>query len=351
MTIRQCTKVVLVPGIMGSELRLDDIDSFRMPRRRLIWGEDLNVIWQSLAERPEDFSSAKVKPGRILRYLTGFPFPIIRRLKFPVYGPLLEHLAERYNFREGEDLLEFGYDWRACNIKSSRALAQFLQQKTDESDRVTLIAHSMGGLVCRAFLANREFEYLHPRVHKVITMGAPVLGSPKAFYTLKKAPKIHRLFDYALKKRQKKDLVLYNQLMGALATFQSLYQMLPPTTEQVVFDLSGAHYSALHEDLWASHAGPLLKGAEELHGLLTGLSSDKLFALYSTQVKTEGAYVIDDNKRVKEAFQPYMRGDGTVTIASASAATVADNRISFASISHDSLPTSPEVWRSLEVLL
>lgn len=350
MARRESTKVVVVPGIMGTELRLDDVNSFGIRQHRLIWGEDLNVIWQSLAAQPDVFTSANVKPGKVLRYLAGFPFPF-RAWKNPVYGPLFEHLVEKYNLREGEDLLEFGYDWRACNIKSSRALAEFLQETTDAADRVTLIAHSMGALICRAFLANQDFEYLHPRVRRVITMGAPVLGSPKAFFTLKNSPKIHKLFDYALKKRQRRNPVLYHQLVTALATFQSLYQMLPPTTEQIVFDVAGTQYSALHEDLWEPMTKQLLKGAEALHGLLTGLNSDKLFALYSTQVRTERGYLIDEMNRVKELSQPLVFGDGTVTVASASAATVVANRISFGSISHDSLPNSDKVLRSLEGLL
>lgn len=336
---------------MGSELRLEDIDPSRMLRDRLIWGEDLNVIWQSLAEQPEVFSSANVKPGKVIRYLTGFPLPFLRERKFPVYGPLFEHLIDKYRFREGEDLLEFGYDWRSCNVKTSKALGQFLQKRTDDGDRVTLLAHSMGALVCRAFLADTTFAHLHSRIHRVIQMGAPVLGSPKAFYTLKNSPRIHAFFDAALKKRQKKHPELYHFLLVSLGTFQSLFQMLPPPSEQIVFDVSGTQYSALSQDLWARDAAPLLKGAEALHQLVAGLNSDKLFAIYSTGVPTERAYLIDATKMVKEVSTPLVSGDGTVTVASASAATKEHNRISFVRIKHDSLPTSVEVWRSLEALL
>jgi pimeloyl-ACP methyl ester carboxylesterase len=333
---------------MGSELRLVETDSSKILRERLIWGGDLNVIWQSLAEQPDVFSSKNIKPGKILRYLTGFPFPLRKR---PVYGPLLEHLVNHYHFQEGDNLLEFGYDWRACNVKSSKVLAQFLEKRTDEVDRVTLIAHSMGALICRAFLAEPTFAHLHSRIHKVIQLGAPVLGSPKAFFTLKNSPRINALFDVALRKRQKKNPELYHFLHTSLESFQSLFQLLPPTTEQIVFDVAGTQYSALNPALWGSEVGPLLKGAETLHDLLTGLSSDKLFALYSTTIPTERAYLIDARKMVKEISKPLISGDGTVTIASASAATMERNRISFGGINHDTLPTSPEVWRSLEGLL
>jgi pimeloyl-ACP methyl ester carboxylesterase len=270
MARRDCTKVVLVPGIMGTELRLQEADSSRVLQHSLIWGEDLNVIWKSLAEQPNVFSSEKVKPGRVLRYLSGYPLSSFQkfRKKFPVYGPLFEYLSDKHNFREGDDLLEFGYDWRACNVKSSRALAEFLQKRTEEADRVTLIAHSMGALICRAFLADATFAHLHARIHRVIQLGAPVLGSPAAFFTLKNYPRIHALFDVVLKKRQKRNPELYRFLLNSLGTFQSLFQLLPPATEQIVFDESGVQYSALNQALWAKGEEQLLKGAEALHNLL-----------------------------------------------------------------------------------
>lgn len=350
MSRRECSKVVIVPGILGSELLLEDIDSSKAIKRRLIWAEDLNVIWHSLASQPQLLSSTKVTAGKVLRYLSGFPFPL-RSKKVPVYGPLFEHLSKKYHLQEGIDLLEFGYDWRSCNMKSGQALGEFLLRRSEPGDRLVLIGHSMGGLVCRALLANPEFASLEPRISKVIQLGTPVFGSPKAYFTLKNHPKISAIFDVALRHRHRIHPELYHHLRKSLETFQALFQILPPLSEQIVFDDSGTQYSALNQALWEEELVPLLKGAETFHTLIQGLGSEKLFALYSTKIPTERGYLINEMKRVRSVSAPLVFGDGTVSIASASAATREENRVPFDNVSHDMLPISPEVWKSLENLL
>lgn len=354
MSRRECSKIVIVPGILGSELILEDTDPSKAMKSRLIWGEDLNVIWHSLAVQPNLLTSDKVRAGKLLRYLSGFPFPLNWKnnwKRVPVYGPLFEHLSKKYNVREGIDLLEFGYDWRSCNVKSGEALGEFLLRRTEPEDRLVLIAHSMGGLVCRALLANPAYSSVEARISKVIQLGTPVLGSPKAYFTLKNQPKVSAIFDAALRNRHRINPELYHYLRTSLETFQSLFQMLPPLSEQIVFDDSGTQYSALNEDLWKKELAPLLKGAEMFHTLIQGVSSEKLFTLYSTKILTERAYLIDEMKRVISPSEPLIYGDGTVSISSAVAATEEQNRVPFENIKHDILPNSPEVWKSLEKLL
>src|SRR6266478_2170257 len=102
MTRRDFSVIVVIPGIMGTELRLQEVGPSKTVEKRVIWGEDLNVIWQSLAEHPQVLSSANIKAGKVLRYLTGFPFPFRKRR--PLYGPLLEHLEKQYELTDGETL-------------------------------------------------------------------------------------------------------------------------------------------------------------------------------------------------------------------------------------------------------
>ncbi len=355
MLKRDYSKVVVVPGIMGSELLLEEDDPSRAIKKRLIWSGDANVLWQSLAEEPEVLSYKNIRSGRVLRYLTGsiplfkwkLPFP----KRTPLYGPLFEHLVEKYHFQEGEDLLEFGYDWRNCNAKSAQLLGEFLLKRTEPDDRVVLIAHSMGGLVCRAFLADPAYAHLEPRIARVIQLGTPVLGAPKAFLTLKSKPELHVIFDTVLKQRHRSNPELYHHLRVSLEKFEALFQMLPPGNQQIIYDDQGNRYSALYEKFWPDELTPLLKGAEAFHTLIGGLASEKLFALYSTKVPTDVGYLITELMRLKGPFFPKVLGDGTVSIASASAQTVRDNLIPCGKIAHDALPSSPEVWRLLEQLL
>ena len=354
---KDCTKIVVVPGIMGSELLLEEDDPSKAIKNRLIWSEDVNVLWQSIALEPEVLSSKNVRAGKVLRYLTGFSIPLFGLAKLPLpkrtplYGPLFEHLINKYKFQEGENLLEFGYDWRSCNVQSAQLLGQLLRKRTEPEDRVVLIAHSMGGLVCRALLADPAFSDLEPRIAKVIQLGTPVLGSAKAFITLKSQPVLHIIFDTLLKQRQRINPELYHYLRLSLEKFQALFQMLPPGSERIVFDNSGKQYSALHRELWRDDLTPLLKGAEAFHNLISGLTSDKLFALFSTKVPTDGGCVVNDLMRLTGPSSPKVFGDGTVSIASASAQTNMSNLIPCGKITHDMLPSSPKVWGELEKLL
>lgn len=79
------------------------------------------------------------------------------------------------------DVFFLGYDWRKSpfsavpdlDIKVDRAL------RTSRKKKVVLMAHSMGGLVARAYVE------AHPdKVDRVVTIGTPFLGAPKPWLAL-----------------------------------------------------------------------------------------------------------------------------------------------------------------------
>lgn len=346
MSPHSFSKIVVVPGIMGSELRLRELGPNKVLLDRLVWAEDINVIWQTLAQKPSCLSSEDIRPGKVLRYLKGFPLP---RPK-PVYGPLLDYLRETYNLEDEKTLLAFGYDWRQCNFRSATKLGEFLREHTDGDDRVVFIAHSMGGLICRALLANGDFADIWPRVTKLIQLGTPLLGSAKAYFSLKNYIQLNSAFDLILSLNQRWHPQLYHQLYSSLSRFAALFQLLPPTREQVVFDEAGMQYSALDTSLWPNEVHDLLAGATALHDLVGSISLDNIYSLYSTDLQTDRAYLIDAGNMVK-AVCLKVNGDGTVSVASASTATLEGNRMVFSNIGHDRLPRSRTVFRALNGLL
>jgi len=70
----------------------------------------------------------------------------------------------------------FGYDWRMCNSLTALALDAFISSRNYQ--KVDIVAHSMGGLVAAQFIANGNGD----RIHNLITIGTPYLGSPKGPY-------------------------------------------------------------------------------------------------------------------------------------------------------------------------
>ncbi|WP_082519533.1 lipase/acyltransferase domain-containing protein [Variovorax sp. Root411] len=79
------------------------------------------------------------------------------------------------------------YDWRKDNALAAHLLAIKVAEMYERhgSDLVlNLVAHSMGGLVCRYFLESGQFSQAsHPgfaSVRRLITIGTPHRGAPSA---------------------------------------------------------------------------------------------------------------------------------------------------------------------------
>jgi len=100
-----------------------------------------------------------------------------------VYAPVIAHL-EHLGYREQRDLFVFDYDWRRSVFENAERLAQFVREKIpDPTQRVDILAHSMGGLVSRIYALRFGGER---RIAKLISAGTPFLGSAKVFETLEK---------------------------------------------------------------------------------------------------------------------------------------------------------------------
>ncbi|MEA2465304.1 MAG: hypothetical protein QOJ98_3051, partial [Acidobacteriota bacterium] len=82
------------------------------------------------------------------------------------------------------DLFVFPYDWRRSNAEAAVKFADYIRciNKIHFGRKVSIVAHSMGGLVARrAILENPDLRYT---ITQVITVGSPWLGAPKAVAAL-----------------------------------------------------------------------------------------------------------------------------------------------------------------------
>lgn len=91
--------------------------------------------------------------------------------------------------KDDVDGFVFPYDWRLSNTYNAKILAEEILikwwdgQSPNEvfpQERITIIAHSLGGLVARYYLESEEFHGSR-FVHQLITVGTPHLGSPEAY--------------------------------------------------------------------------------------------------------------------------------------------------------------------------
>lgn len=201
--------VILLPGIMGSELWLNG---------ELIWPGPAHTLLF-----PYKKMAALKDPACVATN-------VIRRFSFSEqYQGLIDDLAS-CDFREvNQTLFVCPYDWR----KSILLAAQVLADKIDEAfaahggqAEISLVAHSMGGIVSRCYLESGDFDQRpgFAAVRRLLTLGTPHRGAPISLTAAMGLEK--RLF---LSAAQVKELV--ND-----ARYPGLYELLPPVGEPFVWD-------------------------------------------------------------------------------------------------------------------
>ena len=98
------------------------------------------------------------------------------------YDDLIKSLKTN-GYENGKNLFVFPYNWRSSNKVSALHLQgkiEEIMQKTHVS-KVDIVAHSMGGLVTRAYVEEIEGTQYNDTIDQLITMGTPHRGSPEAY--------------------------------------------------------------------------------------------------------------------------------------------------------------------------
>ena len=164
--------LVVVPGIQGSRLEL---------KGKRVW--------------PPTVKEAIFGYDRIDQLIDD---DLVATELIDAVGPLsfyesLEADVRNCGFREGDadkPLLLFPYDWRRSNADTAGKLALAIDKAWDDASEritdITFLAHSMGGLVTRFLVESGQFSDRpwFSRIRRLITLGTPHLGAPKALWTL-----------------------------------------------------------------------------------------------------------------------------------------------------------------------
>lgn len=158
--------VVIIPGFIASELWKGD---------EMIWPNHLRLVSSSEKALERDWQDLRV--GQIVRQVTILP----GFLKNDSFGLLIRFLTDELGYKPDRDYLEFPYDWRLDNRETARRLAETVkdwrQHRENPTEKITVIAHSMGGLVARLFLSAYGGE---DAVERCIFLGTPHQGSGSA---------------------------------------------------------------------------------------------------------------------------------------------------------------------------
>lgn len=209
--------VVVVPGIMGSQLRLGD---------ELVWP---GTIWNLIGpyNKMPELMRPDLKPAGML-----LNFGIFKQ-----YSSLLADL-NTCGFSEQTTpptLYPFSYDWRKSNSDAAAKLAACIEQAHDDhggSLEIVIIAHSMGGLVSRYYLESGDFigRKGFKCVSSLITIGTPHRGAALALTAA--VGKEKRLFLSSSQVLQ----------LASDQRYPSLYELLPRRSESFAWGAESDRY-------------------------------------------------------------------------------------------------------------
>jgi pimeloyl-ACP methyl ester carboxylesterase len=222
----------------------------------------------------------------------------------------------------GFDVHVHAYDWRRDILALGRELLGRLRSESKQP--VSVVAHSMGGLVARAAM-HRDQER---KIAQLITLGTPSYGSFAAVLALRGAyPPLHKiaLLDH------EHDPDAHAQKV--FATFPGLYQMLPDATRLDGLDLRRA-------TSWPS-PGPtlskrLLEKSADYRAELAP-ADDRVTLIAGVQQPTVSGM---RRARGEFMFEVTGNGDGTVPL---SLALLRGARTYYVAEGHTELPSNGRV--------
>jgi len=227
--------IVVVPGLMGSDLAIRMADGSLMP----IWIDFPAIVRGGIGMLGLDEESNAGTDGTT----TIVPSGVNKR----IYARTVMRLQASWN------VVTFAYDWRKGIEFASDELAKFIDRHFPDQP-VHLVAHSMGGLVSRMFIIKHPGKWERMRSADNITGGRLVmLGTPN--YGSFSIPQLLTGEEMTIRLLAAADLDhSLEEVTSIFASFPGFYEMLPfhgklPPTQQALYRLDSwgeAPISFLH---------------------------------------------------------------------------------------------------------
>jgi hypothetical protein len=329
--------IVIIPGIMGTALD-------RVADNREIW-PDVGLMISSPADDYLDaltFTAAgaqtiAIAPGGILRSAAGISF----------YGNLIAAF-EKLGYSEQTNLVLAPYDWRQSVASSAAAIAPVIARAMHASPngKIIIIAHSMGGLVLKAYLAmgggtNSTAAPAAAAIDKIIMVAVPQFGAPEAFKILNYGDDLGLGFlgiglNHNEVKRISQNMPAAYELLPSRTYFQNAGAYIRDAGLAINNAAANATTLTYDQTLLRMATGGhglgalnlrLLRAADTLHQKLDAPQSSaqpdptKTWSVVGCRASTIGGFSLYANGIVVET--QHVSGDGTVPLASALIASAA----------------------------
>ncbi len=300
--------LLFIPGIKGSELFEGNTKRW-FPNNE----EDLKSLEYSY----------ELEAKKLIEHVNAY---------FLIRKKIYSGIVKSYNSSQ-MDL--FPYDWRKPIHDHVDKLIERIELNYSVDNPITLVAHSMGGMLAKITVLKLEELGLLNRVKKLITLGTPWLGAPSSYKALvygepglfedfanvfqflddkksralaRQYPSVYQLLPSEEYFYQLKDLVIFNgekefKYIDFLLHIQTMYNEQNKKEESdIVPDIYNDIMKPVHEAM----KKPLPKGF--VHDCLIGSSIPTLYGIPEDS---------EQKRRKFKSASSFKNGDGTVPIGSA----------------------------------
>lgn len=316
--------VVLLPGIMGSNLALDDT---------LLW---INY-WKFITGGLGSLKHKDVKATSLVS---------------TSYRDLVENLQEDY------DVVTFPFDWRNSLIESAKLLNDKISELIKFRQPIKLIGHSMGGVLIRDFIASHPETWKtlnHSVGFRIIFLGSPLNGSFRI-------PSVLFGADGIISKLSKIDQVhSKKELVGIFSGFRGILGLLP-FAEDEANDFAKPEtwkrmQKGIDESDWPLPTAKDLEWFSEYRNTMKIAMNEADFsnAVYiaGRDKSTVCGYRIESSGNTNElVFLSTAEGDQSVTWESGiPAKMISANTVYYVNVTHGSLANDQELFGGIRELL
>jgi pimeloyl-ACP methyl ester carboxylesterase len=246
--------VIFIPGLYGSALRERDGGALRWPSM-----QEIMLRRRPLSVCPGGDAAATDCEALVAGPVVGKVAVLPWLYEVDVYADTLAGIESALG--ESARVRTFSYDWRLELSSQAGALDRMVEEERSKGNRVSLVAHSMGGLVASYYLrygtqpmaqAREDWSGAN-KLDKVVLAGVPYGGSVMSFVDLEVG----------------RTVALNAQILGASAyqSFPSTYQLLPDADDKIL----GADFKPLSAPLldaatWRSQRWGAFKDGNSARG-------------------------------------------------------------------------------------
>ena len=227
--------IIIVPGIMGSEIVATgafSLNGYSVSNGQVLFPPD-QLGFTNMEHR---MTALRMSNATTPQYATGVPAPIINEPSSSAkhfgskvsgvyaYEALYEKMYATYYPQY--DIVLYQYDWRKSPAVTANALSNFIDNQ-GKYDKISFVAHSMGGLVTSSYLA--QYPQYRSKIIRNLSINTPYLGAVKVFKNIDDGRFIDMM--WLIDKFVLAPIQFWAAARDVMPTFASTYILMPPSQQ------------------------------------------------------------------------------------------------------------------------